>query len=411
MARSAIRPVTSPSPVREALTAGRTAPSPATALRPGPKAVIRLQHPEPPAPQDIFTYYELAREAGFYSNGGPCATLLAEHLGYYLGSDTTAIPVGNCTVGLMVALRGACGAPSGSRRRIITPSYTFTATACAIAWAGFEPVFVDVEPDGWHIDPTALDEALEQYGDTVAGVLACATFGTPPASVQRSAWRAACNRHGVPLLVDSAPGFGASDDQGRPLGGLGDTEIFSFHATKPFAVGEGGLIATADPELITRINRLVNFGLEPGSRASVEIGMNAKMSELHAAAGLAMLDRIDGVVRRRRENAQRLHQAIADLPYTLQAGSDRSTWQIFHVQAPTAEIRDRCLELAPLHAIEVRTMHSPVLHLQPAFAGAEHGPLPVTESLGERALALPMANQLPEDAYERIPALLRAACA
>jgi dTDP-4-amino-4,6-dideoxygalactose transaminase len=409
MARSATRPVTSPAPALTAPAAARVAAAPA--LRPGPKAVIRLQHPEPPAPQDIFKYYDLAREAAFYSNGGPCATLLSEHLGYYLGSDTIAIPVGNCTVGLMVALRGACGAPAGTRRRIITPSYTFTATACAISWAGFEPVFVDVETDGWHIDPAALEDALDNYGETVAGVLACATFGTPPASVQRSAWRSACERRGLPLLVDSAPGFGATDDQGRPLGGLGDTEIFSFHATKPFAVGEGGLIATSDAELAERIGRLINFGLEPGSRASVDIGINAKMSELHAAAGLAMLDRIDDVVRRRRLNAQRLHQAIADLPYGLQAGSDRSTWQIFHLLAPTPEIRDRCLELAPQHAIEIRTMHAPVLHLQPAFAGAEHGPLPVTESLGERALALPMANQLPEDAYERIPALLRAACA
>jgi dTDP-4-amino-4,6-dideoxygalactose transaminase len=409
MARSATRPVTSPAPALTAPAAARVAAAPA--LRPGPKAVIRLQHPEPPAPQDIFKYYDLAREAAFYSNGGPCATLLSEHLGYYLGSDTIAIPVGNCTVGLMVALRGACGAPAGTRRRIITPSYTFTATACAISWAGFEPVFVDVETDGWHIDPAALEDALDNYGETVAGVLACATFGTPPASVQRSAWRSACERRGLPLLVDSAPGFGATDDQGRPLGGLGDTEIFSFHATKPFAVGEGGLIATSDAELAERIGRLINFGLEPGSRASVDIGINAKMSELHAAAGLAMLDRIDDVVRRRRLNAQRLHQAIADLPYGLQAGSDRSTWQIFHLLAPTPEIRDRCLELAPQHAIEIRTMHAPVLHTQPAFAGAEHGPLPVTESLGERALALPMANQLPEDAYERIPALLRAACA
>lgn len=388
----------------------RRAPSPPPVLGSGPRAVIRLQHPEPPAPQEIFSYYQLACDAGFYSNGGPCETMLAEHLKHYLGGDTTAIPVGNCTVGLMVALRGALGAPQDGRRRVITPSYTFTATACAITWAGFDPVFVDVEPDGWHMDPAELEDALERYAGTVAGVLACATFGTPPASVQRAAWRAACDRHGVPLLIDSAPGFGATDDQGRPLGGLGDTEVFSFHATKPFAVGEGGLITTPDPELGRQFRRLTNFGLEQGSRASEQIGMNAKMSELHAAASLAMLDRIDDVVRQRRINAQRLRDAVADLPVVFQAGSDRSTWQIFHVLAPSPEIRQRCLELAPRHAIEVRTMHAPVLHHQPAFAGAEHGPLPVTESLATRALALPMANRLPEDAYERIPALLRDAC-
>jgi dTDP-4-amino-4,6-dideoxygalactose transaminase len=374
-----------------------------------PKAVIRLQHPEPPPPAEIFRYYALACQAGFYSNGGPCATMLAEHLSGYLGGQTFCIPVGNCTMGLLVALRAACGEPSDRRRVVLCPSYTFTATGCAIAWAGFKPVFVDVDPDGWHMDSEELERALERHAGSVAGVLACAAFGTAPPSEQRAAWRAACARHGVPLLIDAAPGFGSTDEDGRQIGGLGDTEIFSFHATKPFAVGEGGLVVTGDAELAARAARLINFGLEPGSRASSEIGLNAKMSELHAATALAMLDRIDGVVRQRQANARRLRESIARMPFSFQIGSERSTWQIFHLLAPSREVRDLCLELAPEHAIEVRTMHEPVLHRQPAFREFAHGPLPVTEALAERALALPMANLLADDAFERIPALLRAA--
>jgi dTDP-4-amino-4,6-dideoxygalactose transaminase len=373
------------------------------------KPVIPLQHPELPPPEEILRYYELAREASFYSNGGPCATLLSESLSSYLGVHTRSVPVSNCTTGLMVALRAACGQPTQHRRRVLCPAYTFTATGCAIAWSGFEPVFVDVDLDGWHMDPNELDGALREYAGTVAGVLACATFGTAPPNEQRAAWRTSCESHGVPLLIDAAPGFGALDEDGRRIGGLGDTEIFSFHATKPFAIGEGGLIVPKDAELEQRIMRLMNFGLARSSRASTEIGLNAKMSELHAATALAMLDGFDDVLRRRRANAERLRGASAHLPFTFQRGSSRSTWQILPLLAPSAAVRTRCLELAPKHGIEIRTMHDPALHRQPAFAGFAHGHLEVTDSLAERALALPMANELPEDAFERIPALLEAA--
>jgi dTDP-4-amino-4,6-dideoxygalactose transaminase len=241
-------------------------------------------------------------------------------------------------------------------------------------------------------------------------VLACSTFGTAPDAGQRTAWRELCEAHDVPLLIDSAPGFGSRDADGRPLGGLGATEIFSFHATKPFAVGEGGLITTPDADLAARMGRLINFGLEPGTRISTEIGMNAKMSELHAASGLAMLDRIDQVVARRQHNAARLRAAIGPNAHVLyQAGSERSTWQIFQVLCPTPEMRDRCVDLAPSHGIQVRTMHDPALHTHPAFAGARRGPLPVTEAAAARALALPMANELDDDAVERIAGLLHAA--
>lgn len=355
-------------------------------------------------------YYERSRQEGFYSNGGPNARLLTSRLEDYVGGGAFAIPVGNCTVGLMVALRAACGMPADERQLIVTPSYTFTATACAIEWAGFEPLFVDIERRGWHMDPAALEAAFERFGGRIAGVLACATFGTAPVAGQRDAWRELCEAHGVPLLIDSAPGFGSRDADGRPLGGLGDTEIFSFHATKPFSVGEGGLITTTDADLAARIGRMVNFGLEPGTRISTDIGMNAKMSELHAATALAMLDRIDAVVATRQGHAARLREAIGpDTSLLYQTGADRSTWQIFHVLCPTPEMRDRCVEFAPDHGVEVRTMHDPALHTHPAFEGALRGPLPVTEAAAARALALPMSNTLGDAEIDRIAGLVHAA--
>ena len=128
---------------------------------PAAPAPIRLQHPELPAPERVMQYFELSRLEGWYSNGGPCARLLTDRLGAYLGGGVTVVPVANCTVGLLAALRATMGAPQPRRRLVLTPSFTFTATACAIEWAGFEPVFVDVGRD--------VERAPEHVGELRAG--------------------------------------------------------------------------------------------------------------------------------------------------------------------------------------------------------------------------------------------------
>ena len=380
--------------------------SPLVAPAPEWDELVPFQRPELPPPAAIMEYYALSEAASFYSNGGPCARLLTERLEAYLGGGAYCIPVSNCTTGLMVALRAACGTPDPRRRLVLTQSYSFTATACAIEWAGYEPVFVDIEPRAWHLDPGALEAALERFDGQVAGVLACATFGTAPPTAQRDAWRDACARHGVPLLLDSAPGFGALDEHDRPLGSQGETEIFSFHATKPFAIGEGGLIVTADPDAAARIARLVNFGLEPGTRSSGEVGFNAKLSELHAATALAMLDRFDDAIARRRASAARLRAAIAHESLTFQVAADRSTWQVLPVLCASPAMRAAIVAGAPDHGIELRTMHDPPLHGHPAFADCRRDGLPVTEAAAGNALVLPMANDLGDAAVERIAALV-----
>ena len=369
--------------------------------------VIRAQKPKLPDPAAIMSYYQASIDAGFYSNGGPNARELSRRLEEYLGNGTICIPIANCTVGLMAALRAVCGTPTARRPVVLTPSYTFTATACAIEWAGFEPVFVDIEAKGWHIDPEALEEALEQYEGRVAGVLSCATFGTAPTRDQRAAWRAACERHGVPLLIDSAAGFGSLDEFGARLGGLGDVEVFSFHATKPFAIGEGGVITTSDAELAAQIGRLLNFGLEPGTRVSTGVGFNGKLSELHAATGLAMLDMFQDVLIARRGHASDIRALLHGTPIAVQRGADRSTHQFMQLLMPDADTRAAVVAAAPEHGIEVRTLHDPPLHRHPAFAErGKVGSLPVTDVIAARSLSLPMANELSATERERIAALV-----
>jgi dTDP-4-amino-4,6-dideoxygalactose transaminase len=372
---------------------------------------LRYQRPELPPLNEVARYYALAEEARFYSNGGPCYERLASRLADSIG-DVSCIPVGNCTLGLIAAIRGLCGAPAGRRKLIAVPSFTFTATACAIRWAGFEPLFVDIEPDSWQLAPDALAEALARYDGRVAGVMGCSTFGTAAPTAVRDRWRRLCADAGTPLLIDSAAGFGGLDEGGLPLGAQGDTEVFSFHATKPFAIGEGGAVVTSDPDLAERITRLINFGIDPDTRTSVTVGLNAKMSELHAATGLAMLDRFPDALDRRRATARQLQALFSSKPLTYQVGSESSTWQVFQLLMPTAQSRQRTVTLASAHNIEVRTSFDPPLHRHPAFEGAEiAGDLPVTDHVAARALSLPMANTMGPRQRVRLGRLMDAAFA
>ena len=308
----------------------------------------------------------------------------------------------------MVALRAACGEPERGRHLIAVPSFTFTATACAIRWAGFVPLFVDVDPDTWQLDPTALAAALHRHHGHIAGILGCSTFGSAPPVADRVAWRELAATHEIPLVIDSAAGFGAVDEDGDRLGSQGDVEVFSFHATKPFAIGEGGAIFIPDDTAAERVSRLINFGIDPDLRTSAMPGMNAKMSEIAAATGLAMLDRYDATLTSRRATAESLQTMLDSYPVTYQRGSGGSTWQVFQLLVPDIRARTRALEEADRLRIEVRTCFDPPLHRHPAFVEMPRASaMTVTNALAERCLSLPMANTLGPRQIDRISELLR----
>jgi dTDP-4-amino-4,6-dideoxygalactose transaminase len=368
--------------------------------------LLRYLRPELPPLSALATYYALSEENHWYSNRGPCYERFSTELGRYVG-DVTCIPVSSCTLGLMVALRIACGEPHHDARLIAVPSFTFTASACAIRWAGFEPLFVDIERDSYQLDPAALEAALADHEGRVVGVLGCSTFGTAPPVGTRQGWRDACGRYGLPLVIDSAAGFGAVDENGTRLGGQGDTEVFSFHATKPFAIGEGGAIVTRQADLAERAERIMNFGIDPASGESTVAGLNAKLSELHCAMGLATLDRYDEMLANRRETTAELQRAVVDHPLSYQAGSQGSTWQGFHVAFPSETARARAVMYARQERIEVRRSFDPPLHRHTAFAAAPRGSdLAVTDQVAARGLTLPMANQLGRRQIDRIARLI-----
>jgi dTDP-4-amino-4,6-dideoxygalactose transaminase len=350
-------------------------------------------------------YFADSEKARWYANSGPCSQLLSARVGERLRVEHV-LPTANCTLALELVLRAVACDSSPSRRLVLVPSYTFVATASAAISAGLQPMFIDVEDQGWHADPGAIDEGLRANQGRVAALLACSTFGTPPPAAQLLAWREAADRYDVPLIIDAAAGFGAwmPSEGGTPEAEhqVADAVAYSMHATKPFAVGEGGLLVTRSSRLAELTRRLANFGFDEVRRVTV-LGTNGKLDELTCAMALCALDDLDAVVARRRATARLISTPCTSLGMRLQVGEERATWQAVYLQAASPAQRDAVLRACAADGIEARSYFSDPLHLERSFAGfPRHGNLDVTARLASGALALPMANDLSPREVERI---------
>lgn len=371
--------------------------------------LIRFQAPSLPSLRQVEPYFAEAERVRWFSNGGPCVARLERACADRLGLAHPGVAVNNATSGLMVALRACLGSPEGVRRLVAVPSFTFVASVNAIVWAGFEPVFVDIDPEDWHISEASLARLHDLRG-SLAGILQCSTFGTAPSAARRASLDAATAALGVPVVVDSAAGFGAVDEDGRPLGDQGDAEVFSFHATKPFAIGEGGLVTSNSRYVLDSVSRLINFGFDRSRGVAGPLGINGKMPELTAAVGLAVLDGFGEVLAHRRAAAAWLRDTLEPAGVTFQAGSRGSTFQFVPVALPAPATRDVLLQQASDAGIEVRAYFDPPMHRLPALTGHPRvDDLAVTESLAERIIGLPMANDISAHSLERIRDLVLSA--
>jgi dTDP-4-amino-4,6-dideoxygalactose transaminase len=363
---------------------------------------IRFLRPRLPPLDEVGRYFAAAEEERWFSNFGPCHRLLSERLSKFVGEGTHCVLVANATLGLMVALRALLQRSPREGREVVVPSFTFAAVVDAIVWCGLEPVFADLEGETWHLDPEQVELEIQTRGERLAAVLACSTFGTAPPLAVRERWESACAAAGIPLLIDSAAGFGALDESGRLLGRQGDAEVFSFHATKPFAMGEGGAIFTEDGDLAAEMRLLVNFGLDHRRVPLRARGINAKLSEIHAATGLAVLDGYEQILERRRTLAARIRLPLEHAGFSFQPASERSTWQFVPTLAVSSDARAAVLAQAASSGVEVRTYFDPPLNRLPPFASSRTRPLSVTDDFCQRVLSLPLANDLNDGEIERI---------
>ena len=356
--------------------------------------MLRFQRPTFPSGAAIEHYFERSRAARWYANGGPCWELLRDRLSERVGAY--CVPVANGTVGLMAAVAAVRAEPGDA----LLPSFTFPATAQSATWAGLRPRLLDVDSAHWHLDPGQLEAEL----GSAALVLAVSAFGTPPPPGVRERWEHACRAAGVPLIVDSAAGFGAIAADGVPIGAQGDVEVVSFHATKPFAIGEGGAVFTRDAAVRERVELAINFGLDRRRTVQLPLATNGKMSELHAATALAVLDDFDGLLAARREAARRIRALAAGVSW--QQECERSTWQFVPAALRDRETRD-ALAATTRDTLETRVYYQPLHQLDALRAWpVAAGGLDRTEQLADRILCLPMASDLTDAEIDLVAAAL-----
>ncbi len=294
----------------------------------------------------------------------------------------------NGTLALMLLFRAL-----GRQGEVVMPSFTFPATAHAARWCGLAVRFTDIDPGTWTLDAAAAERACGP--DTVA-IMGVHVFGVP---CDVDGLSEVARRAGVPLLFDAAHAFGARY-QGRPVGSLGRAEVFSFHATKIFGVGEGGAVSTADAALLETVKSGRNFGFGKSGDCE-DAGLNAKMSELFAIIGLSLLETFDERLAARRRVGAVLRERVGKLPgMTLQQIPDgcEATHQNFAVLVDSDAFglsRDELHAAMDAENVMTRKYFHPPLHALTCYAAeGASAELSETDRVAERVLCFPIYSDM-----------------
>lgn len=341
--------------------------------------MIPLLRPNPPSIDAFAKYLQKSYAASTFSNGGPCVQLLEQRLGTYLGMNTVPVLQSNATAALTTVLQafGLAGC------EILTPSFTFAATAHSILNAGCIPVLVDIEPD-LHM---SLDAAERLITSSTKALVVVQALGFV---CDYGKYEEFARKHNLLLIFDSAAVLGASYADGSRVGTKGHCEVFSLHITKTFGIGEGGLISSQDGVFLDACRRASNFGFS--GTESVMAGGNSKCSEFHAAVGLAVLDVIDEKFAAKRCVSDLYDKYLEGLPVSKLTPRE-SGYQVYPVLFSSPQARDRAMDGLKTVDIGYRTYYVP-LHTHPYFARTKRGKMDVTEDIAGRILCLPFYEGL-----------------
>ena len=307
------------------------------------------------------------------------------------------IAVSSCTAGLMLVLKAS--ERSGD---VVIPSFTFSATAHAVAWNGMRPVFADIDPQSLTMSPAAVERAI---GVRTSAILATHLYGTP-CDVELLEEIAVTN--GLRLFFDAAHAFGSKRGD-KPIGGFGDAEVFSLSPTKVLATGEGGVIATNDDVLAERLRIGRDYG-NPGDYDCRFVGLNGRMSELHAAVALRSLETLEERIGYRNMLVDLYRRALSRIPgihFPYLREEDRSTYKDFTILVDSVAFgvtaRRLGLSLAE-EGIDTRRYYAPPVHEMKAYRhlAASGGDLPITVDAAGRVLTLPLSNDMTEEHVLRV---------
>lgn len=311
----------------------------------------------------------------------------------------------NGTIALEILMRAV-----GLEGEVIVPAFTFVATAHALQWQEIRPVFCDVDPETHTLDPRRVEELITPNTTGIVGVHlwggACDT----------EALQEIADRHGLKLIYDASHGFGCTH-AGRPLGGFGDGEVFSFHATKVINTFEGGAILTNDKKLADQMRLMRNFGFV--TRDEVDfLGSNGKMSEISAAMGLTGLESMGDVLEANRRNHARYTEQLGEIPglRVLQPESGETSnhhYVVVEVDAERTGLeRDELVKVLEAENVLARRYFYPGVHRMEPYRSYQPMAglvLPETERLCTRVMVLPTGQTVSDSMVDQVVRIIAVA--
>lgn len=324
-----------------------------------------------------------------------------------------AVATSNCTTALHLALIAAGVGPGDE---VICPSFSFIATANAIVHAGGTPVFVDIDPRTYNIDPALVEAAITARTKAIVPVDQIGLAADIPAVMAIAA------KHGLKVVEDAAPSLGATAGEGR-VGAMSDFTCFSFHPRKSITTGEGGMVTTNDATAAERLQTLRSHGastsdLSRHTSGTVaieeyrEVAFNYRMTDIQGAIGVVQVGRLDGILTARRRLAERYATLLANderLETPFEPTGYRHTYQSYCVRLKAG--RPRADIMADLAAQGIATRRGVMaIHLEPAYRTRYPDlVLPETERATEETLLLPLFAGMTDDEQDRVVAALGAA--
>lgn len=344
---------------------------------------------------------------------GPIVTAFEKAVAEYVGTKY-AVAVSSGTAALHLTLLAKNVRP---RDRVLVTSYSFIATANVIALCGAQPVFVDILPDTFNIDPDRLRKTLKllmvnkSKAQQVKAILPVHTFGQ---MADMAAVLELAQSYTLPVIEDAACALGATL-QGRQAGAWGVAGCFSFHPRKPITTGEGGIVTTNDSALAHRLRVLRNHGQDPHTSSPEFImpGYNYRMTEFQAAMGITQMNKLDRIIAARRRLASNYDLLLEGTPFQVPVVSsgNQPVYQSYVVLLPEGAIarRDHIIAALKEQGVEtnIGTWNMPTTTYFRKRFGYRTSDFRVTEQIFARSLALPLYEKMSEYEQEKVVDVLQ----
>ena len=357
--------------------------------------MIPVTTPYLPSREKLEEYIDGIYERKWLTNNGPLVQELTQRLEKHLGVENLLL-VSNGTLALQIAYRvlGIHEKFDNQSPQAITTPFSFIATASSLKWEGIDPIFVDINPDTWCIDPKNIESAITSKTRAIVPVH---VFGNPcdVESIQTIA-----DHYGIKVVYDAAHAFDVTY-KGKSILKYGDASILSLHATKLFHSVEGGVIIFKRKEDFEKAKKLINFGISSPDCID-ELGINAKMGEFHAAMGLCVLDEISGVKAKRRKIWESYSQTLSNT-IVMQKWSDYAVNNCAYFPIVLSSENDvlNLIQNLAVKDIQLRRYFHP--SLESISALGDYKELPISKNISSRVICLPLYSSL--NVNEVLPSL------